>query len=113
MWPTVVNLLDRLARRKDSEGVNVLRDDGVERVLGLDARELRDRARRVADGEGIRRQRAQRRVRVVEELERLVARVRDRGRDLQVLDVGDVGRACGMSASGGKGAASRGTHQRP
>ena len=113
MWPTVVNLLNRLARRKDGERVDVLRDDGVERVLGLDARELRDRARRVADGEGVRRQRAQRRVGVVEELERLVARVRDRGRDLQVLDVGDVGRACGMSASGGKGAASRGTHQRP
>ena len=96
-----MDLLNGLARGKDGEAANVLRDDSVHRVLGLDARELRDRTSRVADGEGVRRQRAQRRVGVIEELERLVARVRDRGRDLQVLDIGDVRRACSVSASGG------------
>ena len=85
-----MDLLNGLARGKDSKAADVLRDDGVHRVLGLDTRELRDRTGRVADGEGVRRQRAQRRVGVVEELERLIARVRDRGRDLEVLDVGDV-----------------------
>ena len=94
-----MNLLNGFARRKDGEAADVLRDDSVHRVLGLDARELRDRTGRVADGEGVRRQRAQRRVGVVEELERLIARVCDSGRDLEVLDVGDVRGACSRSAS--------------
>ena len=90
--------LDGLARREDGEGVEALLRGGLERVLRLDAGELRRRARGVADAERVRGQRAQRRVRVVEELERLVARVRNRGRDLQVLDVGDVGGPYSKSA---------------
>ena len=76
-------LVDRFAWRENREGAAVLRDDVVHRVLRIHARELGRRAGGVADDEGVRRELAQRGARVVEELERLVARVRDRGRDLE------------------------------
>ena len=87
-------LVDGLAGRENREGAAVLRDDVVHRVLRVDAREPGRRAGGVADHEGVRGELAQRGPRVVEELEPLVARVRDRRRDLEVLDVRDIRGAC-------------------
>ena len=78
---------DRLAGREDGESI-ALTDLGGSRgdILDLDTGEVGDSASRVLNGERIGGQLVKDTTRVVEQLERLIAGVGDRGSDLQVVD---------------------------